>query len=295
MRSSAKSSGAIRTRSPAGCATSTATCRRGRRSRSSPTSTPPTRARSLGLPSSNVTVNGELGPMPAWLIPAERRNLGDRRPRPQRSSARGPADRPHPTSPRPADPPDHLPRGPRRPCQSGRIPPSGLDRVARPRRGGPLRARPRGASLGPDRLLDGRRDRRPVHGALAARRSRLRVGARRPRPRLAGGDRIPRDGDGPAGSRRAPGRVGDRRPHRRRLGQTRRQRAHGRPPSADPALPWHRRRRRADIDQRRVRRRATALGHLLPRPDAGHTESWNVDPRRYERRLGAFLDRVAPR
>jgi alpha-beta hydrolase superfamily lysophospholipase len=30
-------------------------------------------SQSLGLPSSNVTVNGELGPMPAWLIPAERR------------------------------------------------------------------------------------------------------------------------------------------------------------------------------------------------------------------------------
>lgn len=27
-------------------------------------------------------------------------------------------------------------------------------------------------------------------------------------------------------------------------------------------------------------------------PEAGHTEEWNVDPRRYERRLGAFLRRV---
>lgn len=27
-------------------------------------------------------------------------------------------------------------------------------------------------------------------------------------------------------------------------------------------------------------------------PDAGHTEAWNVDPRRYERRLAAFLRRV---
>jgi pimeloyl-ACP methyl ester carboxylesterase len=30
-------------------------------------------------------------------------------------------------------------------------------------------------------------------------------------------------------------------------------------------------------------------------PRAGHTEAWNVDPRLYERRLRAFLDRVAPR
>jgi alpha-beta hydrolase superfamily lysophospholipase len=40
---------------------------------------------------------------------------------------------------------------------------------------------------------------------------------------------------------------------------------------------------------------------LLPRwvtyfrvPEAGHTEAWNVDPALYERRLGAFLDRVVP-
>jgi alpha-beta hydrolase superfamily lysophospholipase len=40
---------------------------------------------------------------------------------------------------------------------------------------------------------------------------------------------------------------------------------------------------------------------LLPRwvtyfqvPHAGHVESWNVDPALYERRLGAFLDRVVP-
>jgi alpha-beta hydrolase superfamily lysophospholipase len=29
-------------------------------------------------------------------------------------------------------------------------------------------------------------------------------------------------------------------------------------------------------------------------PEAGHTEEWNVDPALYERRLGAFLDRVVP-
>ncbi len=40
---------------------------------------------------------------------------------------------------------------------------------------------------------------------------------------------------------------------------------------------------------------------LLPRwvtyfrvPDAGHTEGWNIDPPLYERRLGTFLDRVVP-
>jgi alpha-beta hydrolase superfamily lysophospholipase len=29
-------------------------------------------------------------------------------------------------------------------------------------------------------------------------------------------------------------------------------------------------------------------------PEAGHTEEWNVDPRLYERRVSAFLDRVVP-
>jgi fermentation-respiration switch protein FrsA (DUF1100 family) len=40
---------------------------------------------------------------------------------------------------------------------------------------------------------------------------------------------------------------------------------------------------------------------LLPRwvtyfrvPAADHVESWNVDPARYERRLGSFLQRVVP-
>jgi uncharacterized protein len=33
----------------------------------------------------------------------------------------------------------------------------------------------------------------------------------------------------------------------------------------------------------------------FPVPEAGHTEEWNVDPALYERRLGAFLKRVAPR
>jgi uncharacterized protein len=32
----------------------------------------------------------------------------------------------------------------------------------------------------------------------------------------------------------------------------------------------------------------------FPVPEAGHTESWNVDPARYEQRLAAFLARVAP-
>ncbi len=43
------------------------------------------------------------------------------------------------------------------------------------------------------------------------------------------------------------------------------------------------------------------LAAALPRrvtyfavPRAGHTEAWNVDPARYERRLGGFLARVAP-
>ncbi len=31
---------------------------------------------------------------------------------------------------------------------------------------------------------------------------------------------------------------------------------------------------------------------LLRRPEAGHTQAWNVDPRLYERRLQLFLDKV---
>ena len=44
-----------------------------------------------------------------------------------------------------------------------------------------------------------------------------------------------------------------------------------------------------DRDQRRVRRRASPLGHLLPGPEAGHTQAWNVDPPLYEKRLRRFL------
>ncbi|MCW2988066.1 MAG: Dipeptidylaminopeptidase/acylaminoacyl-peptidase-like protein [Solirubrobacterales bacterium] len=43
------------------------------------------------------------------------------------------------------------------------------------------------------------------------------------------------------------------------------------------------------------------FAEMLPRrvtyfrvPNAGHTEAWNVDPALYEKRLGAFLNRVAP-
>jgi pimeloyl-ACP methyl ester carboxylesterase len=43
------------------------------------------------------------------------------------------------------------------------------------------------------------------------------------------------------------------------------------------------------------------FAELLPRwvtyfrvPEAGHTEAWNVDPARYERRLSAFLRRAVP-
>ncbi len=63
-------------------------------------------------------------------------------------------------------------------------------------------------------------------------------------------------------------------------------------PPADPALPRHRRRGGADLDQRLLREGAPPLGHLLPRaPRAGHVESWNVDPALYERRLTRFLGR----
>ena len=50
-----------------------------------------------------------------------------------------------------------------------------------------------------------------------------------------------------------------------RLGQPRRPRAPRGLPPADPALPRHRGRAGPDRDQRRLRRRAAALGHLLPR------------------------------
>ena len=82
---------------------------------------------------------------------------------------------------------DHLPRRPRRPGEPGRLPPHGPDRVAGPRGRRPLRPRPRRPPAGPDRLLDGRLDRRPIHGALAARGQGRRVDPRRARARLAGG------------------------------------------------------------------------------------------------------------
>ena len=53
------------------------------------------------------------------------------------------------------------------------LPPHGADRVARSGGGGALRPLPRRPTARPDRLLDGRRDRRPVHGELAPGRTRV--------------------------------------------------------------------------------------------------------------------------
>ena len=113
-------------------------------------------------------------------------HLGDRRPRHQQHPADRPAGGARPPSRRLADAADHLPRGPRRPAQPGWLPPHGLDRVARPRRRRPLRARARGRAPAPGRLLDGRRDRRPVHAALAPGAASGGPRARRPSPRLEG-------------------------------------------------------------------------------------------------------------
>ncbi len=93
--------------------------------------------------------------------------------------------------------------------------------------------------LDPRRLLDGRRDRRPVHAEVAPRAAR-----RRPRPRRAGAeleahDRIQLRTDGPARLRRPARHLGGRRPHRRRLEQPRRPRPPRRLPPPDPALPRH--------------------------------------------------------
>ena len=135
----------------------------------------------LGLPFTNVLVPDELGPMPAWLIPGRTHTWaiivhginGD-----QQAGLRI-----APTLHR-----DGLPAmlityredlgAPPSPDGSA---PHRPHRVARPAGGGPLRALPRRPSPRPDRLLDGRCDRRPVHGALAARAS-----GRRPRPRRPG-------------------------------------------------------------------------------------------------------------
>ncbi len=101
--------------------------------------------------------------------------------------------------------------------------------------------------------------------ALAVGLTRQRPRTRRAGARLAAGARIQRDAEGLPGLRRAAAGVSDRGPYRRRLGQPRcAQPTRGLPPP-DPALPRHGRQGRADFAQRRLRRGAAALGHLLPR------------------------------
>ena len=94
-------------------------------------------------------------------------DLGDRRPRDQRHARGRDAAGADPAPGGPADAADPLPRGPGRAGEPRRLPPHGPDRVARPAGGGALRAGARRAAPRPRRLLDGRRDRRPVHAEVA--------------------------------------------------------------------------------------------------------------------------------
>src|SRR5881394_1738168 len=219
----------------------------------------------FGLPFAKVDVPDELGPLPGLVGAGAQRHLGDRRPRDQRHSPGRPACRARPAPRRPASPVDHLPRGSRRPAQPRRLPPYGADRVARSAGRRPLCRSPRGAPPRPGRLLDGRRDRGAVHAALAAGIARRRAGPRCSRAQLEAGARIQRNRDGTARLHRPSGRVGDRRSDRRRLGQPRRSPVPRGLPPADLAVPWRGRQGGANLDQRRLRRRASALGDVLPR------------------------------
>ena len=103
----------------------------------------------LGLPSSTVADPRRARADAGLARPRSHPYLGDRRPRHQRHSADRPADGARPPSRWPADAADHLPRGPRRPAQPGRLPSHGPDRVARPRSRGALRVRARRPPPGP--------------------------------------------------------------------------------------------------------------------------------------------------
>ena len=168
--------------------------------------------RSLGLPSSTVAIPDELGPMPAWVVPGRSGTRAIVVHGINSTTETGLRVTPALHRAGAADAADPLSRGPRRPAQPRRLPPHGPDRVARPRRGRPLRARPRRPAPGPDRVLDRRRDRQRVHAALAAGPALHQPRARRARPstgRPSSPSTRPRSA---APLRRAAGRVGDRRP-----------------------------------------------------------------------------------
>ncbi len=269
---------------------------------------------SRGLPYKTVSVDGELGPMPAWWIPAgggdrqtatgtstplaartqctdgRRTDVGDLRARDQRRSTGRPAPRPAAAAGRPAIPADHLPGGPRRAEQPRRLPPHGADGVARPRGSGALRGSHGarrliliGYSMGGS-LVD------PVHAALAPGRPGGASGPRCPGALLAGDPRFQRLRDGAA----------------RLLAAQPVEWAIGARIDADwddlnalrhsedfhlPILLFH------GLDDELVPiETSDELAAEIPQwvtyyrvPDAGHTQSWNVDPALYERRVARFL------
>jgi hypothetical protein len=175
----------------------------------------------LGVPSSSVKVRGELGPMPAWLVPAKAGTRGDWaivvhgiNGTPQEGLRLVPTlraaglssllityrdDLGAPSSP---DGLHHLGQTEWRDLEAAAR--YAIDHGAR---------RP---APGPRRLLDGRRGDRAVHGEIPPRAPSRRAGPRRTGSGLAQDPGIPRNGDGPAGLLGDPARVGDRRPHRRR-------------------------------------------------------------------------------
>ena len=165
------------------------------------------------------------------------------------------------------------------PEQPRRPPPPGTDRVA------DLEAAVRYAlhhgarRLVLDRLLDGRRADRPVHGALTARRPDRRPGPRRPGTRLEGDPRIQRRTDGPA---RLPALPVEWAIDARTDVDWDSLDALQHPEDFHlPILLFH-----GDDDQVVPIATSEDFADELPRwvtyypaPKAGHTQSWNVDPR----------------
>ena len=202
------------------------------------TSTPATRARPWACPPPTSAIRDELGPMPAWLVPAALKHLGDRRPRHQRHSA-GRACGWSPTLHRAGLPTLLITY---REDLGAPPSPDGFHHMGLTEWRDLAAAARYALAHGAQRLvLVGY----SMGGAIVAQfmeRSPLA-------PRVAGlvldapaldwkaDPRLQRHRDGASRLRRAPGRVGDRRPHRRRLGQPRRDPAPRGLPAADPALP----------------------------------------------------------
>jgi pimeloyl-ACP methyl ester carboxylesterase len=221
-----------------------------------------------------------------------RPNLGDLRARPQRHGARGAPRAAHPPPCRAAHALDRLPQRPRRAAERGRPHPPRRHGVARPRVGGTPRHPGRGAIVRPARRLDGRRDRVPVHPRIAARRARQRLVLDAPVLDWSAALDLQADERGFPGllARTTEWAVSARIDFDwSAFDQIARRRDF-----RMPILLFH-----GTDDQTVPISSSDAFARALPErvtyhrvAGAGHVESWNVGPARYERRVRAFLARV---